>query len=84
MAVGCFLILPWIGIASGASMHEYQHAKAAAVQSTANLAQALEESTRRTIGQIDYILLSARALRAAQGDRFDFHEWARTQTFPTK
>jgi diguanylate cyclase (GGDEF)-like protein len=82
-AVGCFLILPWIGIAVAIDA-EYRHGKASAVQSTANLAQAPEESTRRTIGQIDYILLSAGALRAAQGDRFDFREWARTQIIPDK
>jgi diguanylate cyclase (GGDEF)-like protein len=82
-AIACFLILPWIGI-TAALHHEYYHAEAAAVQSTGNLAQALEESTRRTIGQIDYILLSARAMQAAQGKQFDFHNWVRTQTLADK
>ncbi|HEY0181513.1 MAG TPA: EAL domain-containing protein [Rhodopila sp.] len=82
-AIGCFLILPWIGIVA-ALHHEYYAARAAAVRSTGNLAQALEESTRRTIGQIDYILLSARAFRTAKSDRFDFHDWARNQTFADK
>ena len=81
IAIGCFLVLLWasIGIAIN---HEYDTAKSAAMQSTANLARAFEESTRRTIGQIDQILLSARAFYSAQGDRFDFNEWARTQTLP--
>jgi diguanylate cyclase (GGDEF)-like protein len=79
VAIGCFLLLPWIGITI-ALHYEYQHARAVAIHSTANLAQALEESTRRTIGQIDYTLLSARAMRAVQGGRFDFDQWVRTQT----
>jgi diguanylate cyclase (GGDEF)-like protein len=83
LAICCFLILPWVGIAA-AIEHEYGNARSAAVLTTANLAQVLEESTRRTIGQIDYILLSARALRAAQGEHFDFHDWVRTQTLPDK
>jgi diguanylate cyclase (GGDEF)-like protein len=83
VAIGCFLILPWIGI-TVALHHEYRHARDSAVQSTANLAQALEESTRRTIGQIDTILLSARAFRAAEGERFDFHDWLLTQTLPDR
>ncbi|HVC63526.1 MAG TPA: EAL domain-containing protein [Acetobacteraceae bacterium] len=80
-AIGCFLALLWasIGIALN---HEYHSAETAAVQNTGNLARAFEESTRRTIGQIDQILLSARAFYAAQGPRFNFSEWARTQTLP--
>ena len=80
IAIGCFLILPWIGIVAGLH-HEYRGAEAAAVRATGNLARTLEESTRRTIGQIDYILLSARALKLAEGERFDFQRWVRTQTF---
>ncbi|WP_428491120.1 bifunctional diguanylate cyclase/phosphodiesterase [Rhodopila sp.] len=80
IAIGCFLILPWIGIVAGLH-HEYSGAKAAAVRTTGNLARAAEESTRRTIGQIDYILLSARALKLAEGERFDFQRWVRTQSF---
>jgi diguanylate cyclase (GGDEF)-like protein len=83
LALACFLILPWIGI-SEALHQEYGHARAAAEESTATLARALEESARRTIGQIDYILISARAQRAALGDRFDFQDWVRTQTLPDK
>ena len=81
VAIGCFLLLLWasIGIAIN---HEYDTAKNAAMQSTANLARAFEESTRRTVGQIDQILLSARAFYSVQGDRFNFNEWARTQTLP--
>lgn len=79
-AIASLLVLPWIGIAA-ALHYAYDSAEAAAFQSTANLARALEESARRTFDQIDYVLLSARTLRAAQGDHFDFHDWARKQTF---
>jgi PAS domain-containing protein len=83
VATGCLLILPWIGIAF--DLHrEYYGARMAAMQSTGVLARALEESTRRTVGQIDYILLSARAMLVAKGDDFDFHEWVRTQTVADK
>jgi len=41
------------------------------VQSTANLTQALEESTRRTIGSFDSFLLSVRGMQLAQGEQFD-------------
>ncbi len=83
LAIACFLLLPWIGVVVALS-YEDRRATAAAVESTANLAQALEENTRRTIGQIDSILLSARSLRTAVGNRFDFHAWARTQTLPDR
>ena len=43
-----------------------------------------KKSTRRTIGQIDQILLSARAFYVAEGKRFDFNEWVRTQTLPDR
>ncbi|MGA3397974.1 MAG: EAL domain-containing protein [Acetobacteraceae bacterium] len=82
-AIGCFLALLWISIGIVLD-HEYRSAETAAMQSTGNLARAFEESTRRTIGQIDQILLSARAFHTAQGARFDFNEWARTQTLPDK
>ena len=81
IAVACFLILLWASIAV-AIKHEYDTALSTAAQTTANLARAFEESTRRTIGQIDQILLSARAFYVAQGDKFNFDEWARTQTVP--
>ena len=83
IAISCFLIFLWTGIAVGL-YREYDLALAAAEQSTGNLARAFEESPRRTIGQIDQILLSARAFYSAQGDQFDFNEWARTQTLPDK
>lgn len=79
-AIGCFLPLLWAGITFTLN-HEYQGAKDAAVRTTSNLTQAFEESSRRTIGQINSILLSSRALRTAQGDRFNFADWARTQAF---
>jgi hypothetical protein len=82
-AIARFLIVPWVGI-SAALHHEYYSMESEAVQATGNLTQVLEESTRRTIGQIDYMLLSARALLAAEGGRFDFDKWARTQTFADK
>jgi len=78
-AIGCFLAFLWASIAGGLS-HEYSASETTAIQTTGNLARAFEESTRRTIGQIDQVLLSARAFRSAQGERFDFHEWIRTQT----
>jgi len=82
-AIGCFLALLWVSI--GILLHhEYRSAETTAMQTTGNLARAFEESTRRTIGQIDQILLSARAFYRAQGAQFDFDEWARTQTLPDK
>src|ERR1700722_967486 len=81
IAVACFLILLWASIAV-AIKHEYDTAVSTAAQTTANLARAFEESTRRTIGQIDQILLSARAFYGVQGDKFNFDEWARTQIVP--
>lgn len=83
IAIACFLALLWSSIGIMLS-HEHRSGETAAVQSTGNLARAFEESTRRTIGQIDQILLSARAFQTAQGARFDFNEWARTQTLPDK
>ena len=83
IAVGSFLVLTWIAITAGLH-HEHRSAQSAAVRATGDLAQALEESTRRTVGQIDYILLSARALQQAEGERFDFHRWVRTQTSADK
>jgi hypothetical protein len=47
-----FLGLLWIGIFV-TIRYEYDHARTAAIQSTDNLARAFEESTRRTIGEID-------------------------------
>ncbi len=82
-AIFGFLALLWIGI-SIASNHEYYAAEAGAVQTTGNLARAFEESTRDIITQIDQMLLSARAFRAALGERFDLNAWARTQTLPNK
>ena len=77
-AIACLLILLWASIAV-AIKHEYQTAKGSAIQNTTNLTRAFEESTRRTIGQIDQILLSARAFYSAQGNHFNFDDWARTQ-----
>jgi diguanylate cyclase (GGDEF)-like protein len=82
-AIACFLVLLWTSILIALN-HEYHAAETASVQSTANLARAFEESTRRTVGEIDQILLSARAFYSAQGERFDFDEWARAQTLPDK
>jgi diguanylate cyclase (GGDEF)-like protein len=82
-ALGCFLALLW-GAITVVLQHEYASAEVAAVQSTSNLARAFEESTRRTIGQIDQLLLSARGFYLAEGTHFDFDEWARTQTLADK
>ncbi len=81
IAIAGFLVLLWASIGV-AIEHEYNTAKNSAVQTTANLARAFEESTRRTISQIDQILLSARAFYSAEGDKFNFNDWARTQTVP--
>jgi diguanylate cyclase (GGDEF)-like protein len=81
VAIVCFLLFMWSGVAA-ALYHEYLVAEDAAGVSTSNLARAFEESTRRSISQIDQILLSARGFYTAQGEHFDFNEWARTQTLP--
>ncbi len=81
VAVVCLLVLLWTTIAIALS-HEYSATEAAAKQTSSNLARAFEESTRRTIGELDQILLSARAFYAAQGKRFSFEQWARSQTLP--
>jgi diguanylate cyclase (GGDEF)-like protein len=74
-----FLGLLWIGI--GITIrYEYDHARTAAIQSTDNLARAFEESTRRTIREIDQTLMSLRGAWLTMGEKFDFAEWARTQT----
>ena len=80
-ALFCLLALLWASITIAVS-HEYYATEIAAEQSTGNLARAFEESTRRTIGEIDQTLLSARAAYAAQGEQFQFGEWARTQLLP--
>jgi len=82
-AVFCFLTLLWASILIALN-HEYHAAEVSAVQSTGNLARAFEESTRRTIDEVDQILLSVRAFSSAQGQRFDFRTWAQTQTLPDK
>src|SRR5579872_6860532 len=46
VAVACFLVLLWASIAV-AIKHEYDTALSTAAQTTANLARAFEESTRR-------------------------------------
>ncbi len=83
VAVLCLLALLWASITI-ALTHEYSATETAAKQSASNLARAFEESTRRTIGEIDQILLSARAFYTAQGERFNFNEWARNQILPDK
>jgi diguanylate cyclase (GGDEF)-like protein len=82
-ALLAFIALLWIAIGI-ALTHEYRAAETTAEQTTGNLARAFQESTRRTVSQIDQILLSARAFYAVQGDRFNFDEWARSQTLPDK
>ena len=80
-AIFCFLTLLWASILVALN-HEYHAAEASALQATGNLARAFEESTRRTIDEVDQTLLSVRAFYSAQGQRFDFAAWARTQTLP--
>lgn len=79
LAICGFLLLPWVGI-TVALNSIYDTHKAAAVQSTANLTQALEESTRRTIGSFDSFLLSVRGMQLAQGEQFDLPRWVAMQT----
>jgi diguanylate cyclase (GGDEF)-like protein len=80
-AIFCFLTLLWASILVALN-HEYHAAEVSAVQATGNLARAFEESTRRTIDEVDQTLLSVRGFYSAQGQRFDFGAWARTQTLP--
>jgi diguanylate cyclase (GGDEF)-like protein len=80
-AIICFLTLLWASILVALN-HEYHAAEVSAVQSTGNLARAFEESTRRTIDEVDQTLLSVRAFYFAQGKQFDFAAWAHTQTLP--
>ncbi len=82
-AIAGFICLLWACVAV-AIEHEHHTAEQATMQSTANLARAFEESTRRTISQIDQVLLSARGFYAAQGENFSFDDWARTQTLSDK
>lgn len=82
-AIVGFLALLWASIIIAIN-HEHYTAETAADRSTSNLALAFEESTRRTISQIDQILLSARAFYAVEGTHFNFDKWARTQTLPDK
>ena len=80
LAAICFitaLIWTCLGILIG---QEYADSEREAVQGTSNLARAFEESTRRTISEINLTLLSARATRAMQGEKFDIKDWARTQS----
>jgi len=80
-AIAGFLALLWAGVAITLNL-EYRSAEDAARQATSNLARAFEESTRRTIGQIDQILRGAAAFYAAQGSRFSFADWASAQVLP--
>ena len=83
VTISGLLVFLWVSIVI-AMLHEYNSTDIGAEQSSSNLARAFEESTRRTISQIDQILLSARAFYHAKGDQFDFDAWARTQTLPDK
>ena len=82
-ALLCLLGLLWSSIVITLD-REYDKDRTVAEQTTGNLARAFEESTRRTIGQLDQVLLGARAFYAAQGPRFNFEQWASTQTLPDK
>jgi diguanylate cyclase (GGDEF)-like protein len=83
VAVFCLPVLLWASIIMALN-HEYSATETAAQQSASNLVRAFQESMRRTIGEIDQILLSARAFYMAQGERFDFNEWARNQILPDR
>lgn len=79
IAVCSFVVMLWVFVGLWTN-HEYHSALKSAKQQTSNLTLAFEESTRRVIGQINQTLLSARAFYLAQGEHFDFLEWAQTQT----
>jgi diguanylate cyclase (GGDEF)-like protein len=83
MAVICILASLW-GSIGVFLYHDTRSAEALALQSTSNLVRAFEESTRRTISQIDQILRSARATHQIQGGGFSFDTWARDQVLPDK
>ena len=57
---------------------ERQHAIDAAMNTTAVLAKAFEEGTKRIITEIDQTLLSARASYLMEGDDFDIQKWAKS------
>jgi len=83
IAVICILTLLWGSI--GIFLYrDGLSAEALARQSTRNLARAFEESTRRTVTQIDQILRSARATHQIQGRDFSFDTWARDQILPDR
>jgi diguanylate cyclase (GGDEF)-like protein len=57
---------------------ERQHAIDAAMNTTAVLAKAFEEGTKRIITEVDQTLLSARTSYVLEGDNFDIQKWAKT------
>ncbi len=77
LAVLALLALIWISI-SILLTRERQHAVDAALGTTAALAKAFEESTKRIITEVDQTLLSARASYMLEGDNFDIQKWAKS------
>jgi diguanylate cyclase (GGDEF)-like protein len=69
----------WAGILTTLGQQRVA-ARRQAYQSTASLARAYDESTKRIIGEADQTLLSVRAFYTALGPRFSLPAWARSQT----
>ncbi len=57
---------------------ERQNAVDAAMGTSAALAKAFEESTKRIITEVDQTLLSARVSYQLEGNNFDIQKWARS------
>ena len=77
-AVVTILALIW-GSIGFVLWREHANAEAQGYEITGNLTRAFEETTARTISEIDQTLLSARASYALEGDKFDVVQWARSQ-----
>ncbi len=73
-----FVLLVWTSIGL-VLIRERNSELSAAINSTGSLARAFEESTRRTLSEIDQSLLSARAFFVEEGAAFRVSEWAKTQ-----
>lgn len=77
LAVIGMIALVWVSI-SILLTRERQHAVDAAMGTSAALAKAFEESTKRIITEVDQTLLSARASYQIEKNNFDIQKWARS------
>lgn len=76
LAILALVTLVWISIGA-LLIRERQHAVDTAVNTTAVLSKAFEESTKRIVTEIDQTLLSARTAYQMEGDSFDLQKWAK-------